>query len=154
MTNLVRQKAHRHFGGTMTKTLITKTLALATVLASGFIAEGAMAQVKVERLDAGTLRVTEFKGKPPHRRQFISQAEHPELFAQYEARVGSEPVALLAGDERRMGAPGKMTSMSRARISSDASEMAEFARFEEVHQPNSSDARRWSGAPGKGRPAR
>lgn len=135
----------------MKKTLIAKSVALVAIVAGGLLAQGAAAQVKVERIDSDTLRVTEFKGKPPHRRQFISQAEHPELYAKYEARVGAEPVALIAADDdRRRGAPGKTTSLSSVRISSDAQEVAEFARFEEVHEPGANDARRWRGAPGKG----
>jgi hypothetical protein len=135
----------------MKQSRIKQSFALAALVYGGLLTHGALAQVSVERVDADTLRVTEFQGKPPHRRQFISQSEHPELYQQYEARLDDKPVALVGAETSRKGAPGKTTASS-VRISSSPQEVTEFARFEETAEPAAKDARRWSGAPGKGIP--
>jgi hypothetical protein len=91
-----------------------QSFALAALVAGGLLTHGAFAQVNVQRVDADTLRVTEFQGKPPHRRQFINQSGHPELYAQYEARLDARPVALTGAETSRNGAPRQDHLVERA----------------------------------------
>lgn len=110
----------------------------------------AMANTVVTQLDSDTLRVVEYKGKPPHKRLTIDRASQPELFAQYAERINYDPQPLFAS-ERRSGAPGKTTARSYQRVSGDQAEIAEFARFEEAEAGEATVQRLWRGAPGKGR---
>lgn len=110
----------------------------------------ALGQTKVTQLDADTLRVVEFKGKPPHKRLTISRDSQPELFAQYVERIDYDPQPLIA-TESRGGAPGKNLPRNPLRVTGDAAEIAEFARFEEAADDEATPRRAWRGAPGKGR---
>jgi len=98
------------------------------------------------------LLITDFAGKPPFKRQSIARQENAELYAHYAQRVGLSAQPLMAVESRRV--PGKNLPGFFQRISSDAVEIAEFARFEETEEPTKMNARSWSGAPGKGRRAR
>lgn len=121
-------------------------LALGTLILP-LLAGTAQAQVSVTRIDADTLRITEFRGKPPHKRQVISEDRNPALYAHYSDQVNYDEQPLFAVSSR--GAPGKSLPRQSVRISGDVSEMAEFARFEETDEAPTTDHRRWRGAPGK-----
>ena len=108
-----------------------------------------LADPKVQRTDADTLLITDFAGKPPFKRQYVNRLKHAELYAFYEQGIGLIAQPLMAVESRR--APGKTLPGSFQRISSDPVEIADFARFEETDEASVNDARRWSGAPGKGR---
>ncbi len=110
----------------------------------------ALANTVVSHVDADTLRVVEYNGKPPHKRLTISRDNQPELFAHYVELVNYDPQPLFAS-ERRGGAPGKSTARSYQRVSGDQGEIAEFARFEEAEGDEAGVQRAWRGAPGKGR---
>jgi len=109
----------------------------------------ALANTVVTQVDADTLRVVEYNGKPPHKRLTISRDNQPELFAQYVDMVNYDPQPLFASERR--GAPGKSLPRTYQRVSGDAGEIAEFARFEEAEAGESTVQRAWRGAPGKGR---
>lgn len=111
----------------------------------------ALGQTQVTLVDADTLRVVEFKGKPPHKRLTISRDNQPELFAHYVERVDYDPQPLIASESRRGGAPGKNLPRNALRVTGDAAEIAEFARFEEAASGEAMPRRAWRGAPGKGR---
>lgn len=121
----------------------------ALVLPIALSTTSVQANPSVTLVDSDTLRVVDRSGKPPFRRLTISQDNNPELFAHYHALVDYDPQPLFAVSGR--GAPGKSLPRQRVRISGDATEVAEFARFEEVDETvdNRSDSRRWRGAPGK-----
>ena len=129
---------------------------MVTVIAAASLGWSALAAAapKVQRVDSETLLLTDFSGKPPFRRQYIDQQANPELYAHYAQRVDLRAQPLMAVESR--GAPGKIRPRLLQRISSDALEIAEFARFEETDDAGAANnnARRWSGAPGKGRRAR
>lgn len=108
-----------------------------------------LANSEVTLIDADTLRVVEYNGKPPHKRLTISRNNQPALFARYMELVDYDPQPLFASERR--GAPGKSLPRSSQRVSGDAGEIAEFARFEEAEPGESSVQRDWRGAPGKGR---
>lgn len=124
-----------------------KTIIALGTLILPLLAGTAQAQVSVKRIDADTLRITEVRGKPPHKRQIISEEHHPGLYAHYSDRVDYDEQPLFAVSGR--GAPGKSLPRQRVRISGDVSEVAEFARFEETDEAATTDHRRWRGAPGK-----
>lgn len=109
-----------------------------------------LANTVVTQVDADTLRVVQYDGKPPHKRITINRGNQPELFAQYAERVNYDPQPLFAS-ERRSGAPGKTSARSFQRVSGDQTEIAEFARFEEAEAGEINAPRQWRGAPGKGR---
>ncbi|HWK54457.1 MAG TPA: hypothetical protein VNR18_08810 [Hyphomicrobiales bacterium] len=119
----------------------TVTLALVGSLLMGLHAPTALGQLRVERVDADTLRVSEFQGSPPHRRQYISQQAHPQLYDRYESYLQAKPEPQSTA--ARHGAPGK--NHVRSRVSTErAAEAAAVPR--EVK-----NGRLWFGAPGKGR---
>lgn len=109
----------------------------------------ALANTVVTHVDADTLRVVEYNGKPPHKRLTISRDSQPELFAHYVELVNYDPQPLFASERR--GAPGKSLPRTYQRVSGDQSEIAEFARFEEAEAGEATVQRVWRGAPGKGR---
>lgn len=108
-----------------------------------------LANTVVTQVDADTLRVVEYSGKPPHKRLTISRDSQPALYAQYEGMVNYNPQPLFASERR--GAPGKNLPRSYQRVSGDEGEIAEFARFEEAQAGEGGVQRAWRGAPGKGR---
>lgn len=124
-----------------------KTVLTLGVMALPFLAATTQAQVSVTRIDADTLRVTEFRGKPPHKRQIIAGDRHPGLYARYSELVTYDEQPLFAVSQR--GAPGKSLPRQRARISGEVGEVTEFARFEESTEATTSNHRHWHGAPGK-----
>lgn len=127
-----------------------RTLISSFALGLGLLASvGATANTVVTHVDADTLRVVEYNGKPPHKRLTISRDAQPELFAHYAERVDYDPQPLFAS-ERRGGAPGKSVARSYQRVSADRTEIAEFARFEEAEAGEAAAPRSWRGAPGKG----
>ena len=110
----------------------------------------ALANTVVSHVDADTLRVVEYNGKPTHQRLTISRDNQPELFAHYVELVNYDPQPLFAS-ERRGGAPGKNIARTYQRVTADQGEIAEFARFEEAEAGETGVQRAWRGAPGKGR---
>jgi hypothetical protein len=108
-----------------------------------------LANTVVTHIDADTLRVVEYNGKPPHKRLTISRDNQPALFAHYMELVDYDPQPLFASERR--GAPGKSLPRTYQRVSGDAGEIAEFARFEEAEAGETNVQRNWRGAPGKGR---
>jgi hypothetical protein len=127
------------------KLITTLTLGLSLL-----VSMPGLANTVVTPVDADTLRVVEFAGKPPHKRLTVSRDAQPELFAHYAERVDYNPQPLFAS-ERRAGAPGKNLTRSFQRVSADQLEIAEFARFEEARSGEGTVQRAWRGAPGKGR---
>ena len=121
-------------------------IALAGTLLTGLHAQAALGQLRVERVDADTLKVSEFQGSPPHRRQYISQQAHPQLYQRYEsflqAKSANARLAPSAATTRH-GAPGK--NQVRSRTSADHA--AEAA----ATPGDAKNGRLWFGAPGKGR---
>lgn len=110
----------------------------------------ALAQTLVQAIDADTLRVISYQGKPPYKRVTIDRASDPALYDHYAGLIAYDPQPLQL--VQRRGAPGKSTSR-QVRMVGDAQETAEFARFEESSDPGAdSNNRRWRGAPGKSRP--
>ncbi len=109
----------------------------------------ALANTVVSQVDADTLRVVEYKGKPPHQRLTIDRNSQPELFAHYAEQVNYDPQPLFASERR--GLKGKGIPRSYQRVSGDEAEIAEFARFEEAEAGEGTVQRAWRGAPGKGR---
>lgn len=128
----------------------TRHMLLSALLGLGMAATGTTlsAQTIVQQIDADTLRITQYKGKPPMKRMTVSRAENPESFAHYAELIDYNPQPLFAVERR--GAPGKSLPGSSRRVSGDAQEIAEFARFEESQEPRQADSRLWRGAPGKG----
>lgn len=131
----------------MKSTLFLSLLTSSLVLAAS---PAAMAQRVVSQVDADTLRVVDYSGKPPYARQTISRERQPELYAYHAARIDHDPQPLLASEGRR-GAPGKNLPRTVLRVSGDPAEIAEFARFEEAASDETKPRRAWQGAPGKGR---
>jgi len=127
----------------------TRHMLLSALLGLSLTSAGTtlMAQTVVKQLDADTLRVTQYKGKPPLKRLTVSRADNPASFAHYAELIDYNPQPLFAVERR--GAPGKSMPGSSRRVSGDAQEIAEFARFEES-QESQADSRLWRGAPGKG----
>lgn len=123
-----------------------KTIVALGTLILPLLAGTAQAQVAVTRVATDTLRIIEFRGKPPHRRQVISEDRHPALYAHYSERIGYDEQPLYTVSSR--GAPGKSLPRQSLRVSGDVDEVAEFARFEETDEATT-DPRRWRGAPGK-----
>ena len=109
----------------------------------------ALANTVVSHVDADTLRVVEYNGKPTHQRLTISRDNQPELFAHYVELVNYDPQPLFASEHR--GAPGKSLPRTFQRVTADQGEIAEFARFEEAEAGEAGMQRAWRGAPGKGR---
>lgn len=96
---------------------------------------------------ADKLWVTDYAGKPPFKRRAVSAVE----FARFEEAKNAKRTATLptVGErlhvvDTRKGRP----PFKRQIVDIDASNAAEFARFEEVKPAG--DERRRSGAPGKG----
>jgi hypothetical protein len=127
----------------------TRNLLLTALLGLGLAASGSavMAQTVVKQLDADTLRVTQYKGKPPLKRMTVSRSANPEAFAHYAELIDYNPQPLFS--VARSGAPGKSLPSSSRRVSGDPQEVAEFARFEETQEPARNENRIWRGAPGK-----
>ena len=128
----------------------TRNLLLGTLLGLGLATSGSalMAQTVVKQLDTDTLRVTQYKGKPPLKRITVNRANNPATFAHYAELIDYNPQPLFAVERR--GAPGKSLPNSSRRVSGDVQEVAEFARFEESQEPARIESRQWRGAPGKG----
>ena len=103
----------------------------------------------VSEIDADTLRVVHYDGKPPFERRIIHRSNNPELFARYAPMAENAPRVFITA-ERSGGAPGKNLPNFVQRVSTDPQEIAEFARFEESSEANR-NTRRWRGAPGKAR---
>ena len=128
-----------------------KKIMLAGALAGitlGLAALPAGAQTTVRQIDADTLQVVDYSGKPPFQRRVITREGSPQQFARYAGLVDYDPQPLFASGGRA-GPPGKSLPAQRARVSGDIEEISEFARFEESSEPATSP-RRWRGAPGKG----
>ena len=105
-------------------------------------------QTVVRETSDGDLMVIEFRGKPPHKRQFIIK-EDTEQYARYAPMLDS--VLLATSSTRRVGPPGKMFSVGRASIERiPESEIAQFARFEETEESADNTRRLRNGPPGKG----
>ena len=119
----------------------------ALVLPIALSTTSVQANPSVTLVDSDTLRVVDRSGKPPFKRLTISQDSNPGLFAHYHELINYDPQPLFAVSGR--GAPGKSVARQRVRISGDATEIAEFARFEEVDEAAETSARMWRGAPGK-----
>jgi len=126
----------------------TRHMLLSTLLGLGLASNCAtlFAQTLVQQIDADTLRVTQYKGKPPLKRLTVSRTVNPESFAHYAELIDYNPQPLFAVESR--SAPGKGLPGKSRRVSGDEQEIAEFARFEETEEQN--DSRKWRGAPGKG----
>ncbi|MCI5107649.1 MAG: hypothetical protein MRY76_13120 [Pseudomonadales bacterium] len=127
--------------------------ALATLFLS-LSASPASAATVVRQVDAATLLVVEYRGKPPHKRRLVS-ADDTAAFAHYQ-EIMDRPSATLFSGIFRAGPPGKATAHSRRPMESDSgqnTEQVEFARFEETSAQEKPTRRFWRGAPGKGRPS-
>ena len=128
-------------------------LVLPVILALG--ASMVQGQTVVRQTSDGDLMVIEFRGKPPHKRRFISQDDE-QAYARYVQMVDS--VLVASESTRRLGPPGKnMTtrqSVTMERV--PQSDISRIARFEEASDAAAASApshrRFWRGAPGKGRP--
>lgn len=94
---------------------------------------------------AETVWVTDFSGRPPFARRAVSAAE----FARFEETKETKRSVLPAVGERLhvVDARGR-PPFRRQIVDIDASNVAEFARFEEA-QPSTGERRRF-GPPGKG----
>lgn len=143
----------------MSKTLVSRTVLNKPILAAALIAllmpfAGAQAGTVVRELDETTLLVTEFRGKPPHKR-FIVNADNTAAFARYQ-EIMDQPAQRLFAGVFGGGAPGKSIQRVRRAPDADASEQVqrvEFARFEETEADDKATRRFWRGAPGKGLPS-
>jgi hypothetical protein len=111
------------------------------------MSEPLLAGTVVREIDADTLLVTRFEGKPPHERVYIDRNRDAESFAFYQAKAGILPMPAIAVESR--GAPGKTVARNRLRVTSDLGELTEIARLEETTD-DSTSSRHWRGAPGKG----
>ena len=129
----------------MRKILFTGALA---VMTTSLAILPAAAQTTVRQIDADTLQVIDYSGKPPFQRRVITRDGTPSQFARFAELVDHDPQPLFASSGRA-GPPGKSLPAQRVRVSGDAAEIAEFARFEESGEAPGS-ARRSHGAPGKG----
>ncbi len=108
----------------------------------------------VRQIDESTLLVVEYRGKPPHKRRFVT-ADETAAFAHYQEIMDRPSRTLFAG-VFRAGPPGKSLPHSRRARTIDAeqqTEQVEFARFEEVTVEEKPTRRFWRGAPGKGLPS-
>lgn len=119
---------------------------LCVIGAMGLASQPLVAGTVVREIDADTLLVTRYEGKPPHARLYVDRHRDAESFAFYQARAGITPMPVFAVASR--GAPGKSVAKSRVRVTSDIAELTEIARLEESG-PDSAGGRRWRGAPGK-----
>lgn len=143
----------------MSKKLVNRTVLNKPVLAAAAIAlllpfGSAQAGTVVRELDETTLMVTEFRGKPPHKR-FIVNADDSAAFARYQ-EIMEQPAQRLFAGVFGGGAPGKSIQRVRRVRDVDASEQVErveFARFEETSADDKPARRFWRGAPGKGLPS-
>jgi hypothetical protein len=128
----------------------TRNLLLGTLLGLGLATSAStlLAQTLVTEIDADTLRVTQYKGKPPMKRITINRTDNPVAFAHYAELIDYNPQPLFAVERR--GAPGKSLPRTSRRVSGDLQEVAEFARFEETQESGRVETRAWRGAPGKG----
>lgn len=137
------------------RTVFNKKTLLAIVLATLVPLGSAQAGTVVRELDETTLLVTEFRGKPPHKR-FIVTADDAAAFARYQ-EIMDQPQRRYFAGLFGGGAPGKSIHRPRRVGNTDASEQieqVEFARFEETTEAADKPTRRfWRGAPGKGRPS-
>ena len=121
------------------------------VAAAGILAfsAGIQAQTVVRQQADGDLLVTDYRGKPPHKRQIVSPEDN--AYPHYLAQM--DTVMVSSTTNNRRGPAGKNIPAQRVVFESvDASEIENMARFEETSKK--SDARHWRGAPGKGRPIR
>lgn len=137
------------------RTVFNKPTLLAIVMAALIPLSTAQAGTVVRELDDTTLLVTEFRGKPPHKR-FVVTADEPVAFARYQ-EIMDRPQRVYFAGIFGGGAPGKSIQRPRRAGNIDASEQGEqveFARFEETEAAADKPTRRfWRGAPGKGRPS-
>ncbi len=124
-------------------------LALA-VVTGPLMALDVQARTVVRQIDEHTLQVTNYDGRPPFKRSFVTINDAAE-FARFEQMVDADRRPVLSANTR--GAPGKsVPSMSRRAVRGSESETAEFARFELDQAERANPARMWQGAPGKGSP--
>jgi hypothetical protein len=119
---------------------------LCVIGAMGLGSQPLIAGTVVREIDADTLLVTRYQGKPPHARLYVDRNRDADSFAFYQAKAGITPLPAFAVTSR--GAPGKFVTRSRVRITSDVGELTEIALLEEVGTATA-DSRRWRGAPGK-----
>jgi hypothetical protein len=111
-------------------------------------------QTVVRQTSDGDLMVIEFRGKPPHKRRFISQDDE-QAYARYVQMLDS--VLVASESTRRLGPPSKnmatRQSVTVERVpQSDISRIARFEEASDVADSAPSQRRFWRGAPGKGRP--
>ena len=108
----------------------------------------ASAQVVINETSAGDLQIVVYSGKPPYKRQFISDSE---LDSDSVFEKIHDSVLVVTGSSRRSGPPGKSLPAQVANIERVSEEdITQMARFEETDS-SVRDVRRWRGAPGKGR---
>lgn len=118
-----------------------------TGITFGLAALPSAAQTTIRQIDPDTLQVVDYSGKPPFQRRVITREGSPQQFARFAELSDYDPQPLFASSGRA-GPPGKSLPAQRVRISGDAGEIAEFARFEESSDP-APTPRRWRGPPGK-----
>ena len=138
----------------VSRTVFNKPTLLAALIAMLIPLSGAQAGTVVREIDDSTLLVTEFRGKPPHKR-FTVTSDDAEAFAHYQEVMDRPQRRYFAGIFGG-GAPGKSIHRPRRTGNIDASEQVqqvEFARFEETEAAQKPTRRFWRGAPGKGRPS-
>ena len=124
-----------------------KSILLSTAVIMSMGAGAVSAATVVSETSDGRLMVVDTKGKPPHKRQFISPGSAD--YARYADLADN--VTIATSSTRRSGPPGKSLPAQVARIESvNEADISQFARFEE--SDSAASARMWRGAPGKGRP--
>src|SRR5690606_21196872 len=89
----------------------------------------ALAQILVQTIDADTLRVISYQGKPPYKRLTVDRTSNPALYGHYAELIDYDPQPVQLAERR--GPPGKSMPRQVRVIGGDAQEIAEFARFEE-----------------------
>lgn len=123
-----------------------KSIFLTTVVIMSVGAATVLAGTVVSETSDGRLMVIDTRGKPPHKRQFISPSSAD--YARYADLADN--VTIATSTTRRSGPPGKSLPAQAARIESvNEADISQFARLEESDSAASS--RMWRGAPGKGR---
>lgn len=85
--------------------MFSKSLVLIIAVALSGFSFGLNAQIRVQELDENTLQVTDYRGKPPYKRQIIRQQTDAQRYERYARQLKSDSRATQTTERR--GAPGK-----------------------------------------------